>query len=57
MDLTTPTNRTNIQRLADYINGRPNPELFEYTLTLAALAKPRQNDLVDPNQEMQIVFR
>lgn len=55
MDLTTTTNRTNIQRLADYINSQANPELF--AATLLAFAKPRRDDLAYPEQKTEVRIR
>lgn len=52
MEITKTTNKTNIQKLADYINGQPNPELF--AATLFAFAKPRFHDLADSKKELQI---
>lgn len=55
MEMTKTTCKTNIKKLADYINGQPNPELF--AAVLLAFAKPRFNDATDTQKEVEVVVR
>lgn len=42
----------NIQKLADYINSKPDPERF--MMALLFFCKPRTNDLTDIEKESQV---
>ena len=55
MEMTKTTNKTNIKKLADYINGQPNPELF--AAVLLAFAKPHFNDATDTQKEVEVIVR
>ena len=52
MEMTKTTCKTNIKKLADYINGQPNPELF--AAVLLAFAKPHFNDPTDTKKEVEV---
>ena len=54
MEMTTTTNKPNIQKLTDYINAQDNPLLFAAALFSLA-SKPRFEDLADAKKELQIL--